>query len=404
MGVERYLRFRKIVFILCVYFFAAGAARAGEIEVYFSPRGNCSREIMQELSGAKETIDIAMYYFTSVELADMLVEMKDRGVKIRIYLDESQEMGKYSKAQFLKNRGVQVKFESGSGLMHNKFCVIDNKTVITGSYNWTKNAEERNDENVIILHDSETAKIYQEQFNKYWGWNFVCNSAENQNTRARRELRGEGNMETTSSMDNILALRESFFADTRPPLLNFNIDIGEEFMDSEDDELETGDYKYLSTALKLDQKINFRCDYTVGIKQHWKNYSEKDRDNQSNALFFDVNYQLSKPWIVSFGIEEEIKNYNDANFDYNALGAWTRFKFRQVPWEAWVKTGFKDRDYKDADEDKQDVFLELGTSRYLFCKDNRFDLKYKVSLRDYQEAEKGNNLKQAVHLGLSQQF
>lgn len=109
-----------------------------------------------------------MYTFTSEELAEMLIQAKRRGVEIRIYLDDSMKGGKHSQASNFVNAGIPVKFDNHKGLMHNKFVVIDDKVVITGSYNWTKRAENENDENVIILHDEYIAKLYSEKFKQYW--------------------------------------------------------------------------------------------------------------------------------------------------------------------------------------------------------------------------------------------
>lgn len=386
------------VLIFCFFIFT-GIVWAENIEVYFSPKGNCAEEIIEEISKAKESINISMYYFTSRELADMLVWMKERGVKVRLYLDKSQETGKYSKASFLMNNGIQVKFKSGSGLMHNKFCVIDDKTIITGSYNWTKNAEERNDENVIILHDSDVAEIFQKQFRKYWGEDLETNIKERTEYQEVKKKKPERKEESRD-----VELRENFFTSIKPPLMNFDMDIGEEFMDSEDDELETGDYKYLTTTLKLDQKINFRLDYTVGIKQRWKDYEEKNRDNQASIIFLDMNYRLSEPWTLSFGLEEEIKSYKDIGYDYNEHGIWTRIEFEKMPWQTWFKTGYALADYKNIDNDKKDFFYEVGTSRYLFSKQSSLDMKYKFFLRDYERTGKGNKIKQAVHVGFRHQF
>jgi len=400
---------KQAVVAIVSFFYVSSMVWAGDTEVCFSPRGNCAREIIQELAGAKKTIDLAIYYLTSKALADMLVEMKGRGVAVRVYLDEGQETSKHAKAQYIKSHGVMIKFESGSGLMHNKFCVIDGRTVITGSYNWTKNAETRNDENVIVLHDPDVAMIYQRKFEEYWtggvsaGGERAGIPEDRKNSHDERSpvvLRDFDPQEGPQAFD----MPEGLLALARPPLLNFDIDAGQEFEDTEDDELESGDFKFFTTTARVAQQISPRFDYAAGMKQRWRDYSEKNRDNQSNTVFFDLSYKLAKPLSLSAGIEEDIKRYKDFDYDYNRFGLWSRLKWKVVPWETYFKAGYQRKNYQDVDADKQDVIYEAGASRFLFSKDNKVDFRYKVATRQYDRVGKDDKVRQSVHIGMEYQF
>ena len=99
--------------------------------------------------------DVAMFSFTSRPLARALVRAAQRGVRVRVVLDDGQAKSKYSKYRFLVNKGIPVKLDNRSAYMHHKFAVIDHKMVITGSYNWTASAKKRNDENLVVLRDPE---------------------------------------------------------------------------------------------------------------------------------------------------------------------------------------------------------------------------------------------------------
>lgn len=140
-----------------------------EVEVFFSPHGNCQLEIQEELEQATKTIDLTMYTFTSKDLAETLVKAKMKGCKIRVFLDDGMKTAKYSQANKLEDAGILVKFDNHAGLMHNKFVVIDGKTAITGSYNWTSRAENQNDENIVIMHNTEIAQVFAERFEELWG-------------------------------------------------------------------------------------------------------------------------------------------------------------------------------------------------------------------------------------------
>lgn len=277
--------------------------------------------------------------------------------------------------------------------------MIDGKTVITGSYNWTQKAEQQNDENVIILHNPDVARIYRDRFKKYWG--------EDSPAREIKKTGGQGKTQEgkTEPADKKNGIKEGVFLSARPPLANFDIDAGEEFEDTEDDGQEKGGYKFLITGFKLDQELSFRFNYSVGAKQKLKDYyTEKDKDNQSSAVFLDMNYRLSKPWTVSLGAEKEIKSYDSSDYSYNGTGVWTKLRFKQTPWDTYVKAGFSEKDCSVAADDKNDIFYEAGASRYLFSKDSLLDVKYKFDLREYAQEGKSNKIRQSVHVGMRHLF
>jgi phosphatidylserine/phosphatidylglycerophosphate/cardiolipin synthase-like enzyme len=129
-------------------------------EVYFSPHGGCTDAIVRELNKAKSTILIQAYPFTSAPIAKALLNAHKRGVKIEVILDKSQRTQKYSSATFFYNQGIPVKIDAQHAIAHNKVMVIDGETVITGSFNFTKTAEETNAENLLVIRDKKLAERY----------------------------------------------------------------------------------------------------------------------------------------------------------------------------------------------------------------------------------------------------
>jgi phosphatidylserine/phosphatidylglycerophosphate/cardiolipin synthase-like enzyme len=146
----------------------ASSAFAADTRVLFSPNGGCQRAVVAEIAKAAKTVDIAMYYLTSREIGQELVKAKESGVKIRIVLDKSQETQTFSKSRYLIQKGVEVKYHTGNGLMHNKFAVIDGAVLITGSFNWTPTADTKNEENLLIMTDPELIKKYAARFEYLW--------------------------------------------------------------------------------------------------------------------------------------------------------------------------------------------------------------------------------------------
>ncbi len=135
--------------------------------VCFTPGGDCRSLILERINSAKRSIDLAIYTITNRELANALLSAHKRGVKVRIISDNSTAQSRDSKAQFLYDSGVGVRYD-GFGLMHHKFAVFDGTSFLTGSYNWSNSAESRNNENIIIIDDTELARIFSEEFERMW--------------------------------------------------------------------------------------------------------------------------------------------------------------------------------------------------------------------------------------------
>jgi phosphatidylserine/phosphatidylglycerophosphate/cardiolipin synthase-like enzyme len=155
-------------FLSFIFCFWASLCAAQGIGVYFSPNGGCQQAVISEIRKASQTIDIAMYYLSSADIARALAAARDNGVRVRIVLDQGQEIESASKSGYLIKHGFEIRYHLGFGLMHNKFAVFDGKSLITGSFNWTLTAEERNEENLLIITDPQTIEKYEERFDYLW--------------------------------------------------------------------------------------------------------------------------------------------------------------------------------------------------------------------------------------------
>ena len=134
-------------------------AEAAAIEVLFSPNGGCTDAILREIRKARKEIRVLAYSFTSSSISRALIKAKRRGIPVRVILDPSQ-LEQYSAAKYLRRAGVETLVDRMHGLQHNKVIIIDSDTVITGSFNFSKAAEERNAENLLILENAEIAAKY----------------------------------------------------------------------------------------------------------------------------------------------------------------------------------------------------------------------------------------------------
>jgi len=170
MGVSARGRMNRIIttivsitVTLCIIFFPSitlPQEKPPTWEVYFSPHGGCTDAIIRELNKAQKGVLIQAYSFTSGSISKALLNAHKRGVKVEVILDKSQRTQKYSSATFFLNQGIPVRIDDKHAIAHNKVIIIDGEIVITGSFNFTKAAEENNAENLLVIHDKKLASIY----------------------------------------------------------------------------------------------------------------------------------------------------------------------------------------------------------------------------------------------------
>jgi phosphatidylserine/phosphatidylglycerophosphate/cardiolipin synthase-like enzyme len=135
--------------------------------VYFTPGDQTTTALVKELGEAKKTIHVQAYSFTSAPIAAALVDAKRRNVDVVALLDKSNLSAHYSSADFLAHGGVSTYIDAKHAIAHNKIMIIDSETVVTGSFNYTKAAQESNAENLLIVHDQELAKKYDANWMKH---------------------------------------------------------------------------------------------------------------------------------------------------------------------------------------------------------------------------------------------
>jgi len=149
--------------------FAGAAADHPEpkVDVYFSPHGGRTEAIVKELDAARDSVLVQAYSFTSAPIAKALVDAHRRGLKVQVILEKSQRTERYSSATFLKNAGIPTYIDDKHAIAHNKVMVIDGGTVITGSFNFTRAAEEENAENLLIIRDPALAGKYAQNWQEH---------------------------------------------------------------------------------------------------------------------------------------------------------------------------------------------------------------------------------------------
>jgi phosphatidylserine/phosphatidylglycerophosphate/cardiolipin synthase-like enzyme len=151
-------------FLLTLCFLPAGAADLvldhAAVQVFFSPHGGCTDAVVAEIAGARRSILVQAYAFTSMPIAAALKTAHDHGVDVRVIFDKSQTRDQHSDFAYVQAAGIPVWIDTVHGIAHSKVMVLDGATVITGSFNFTKAAEGSNAENLLVIHDSGLAALY----------------------------------------------------------------------------------------------------------------------------------------------------------------------------------------------------------------------------------------------------
>jgi phosphatidylserine/phosphatidylglycerophosphate/cardiolipin synthase-like enzyme len=137
-------------------------------ETCFSRVERCDVLLISLINRANRSVYVAVYSFTRDSLATALISAKERGVEVRVVIERERAYEQGSEYPRLKSAGVDVRLDGNPNLMHHKFMVIDGYIVVTGSYNWSSAAEDRNDENVVVIFDRDVAQRFVQEFERVW--------------------------------------------------------------------------------------------------------------------------------------------------------------------------------------------------------------------------------------------
>ena len=145
---------------------AEGRRRSIEVESYFAPEDAVADQIIGEIQSAQEHIRFLAFVFTSEAIADAMVERFRSGVAVQGIIEARNWEQSGSQADRLRVALDDVLTDGNRYSMHHKVIIIDDETVVLGSYNFTNSAESYNDENVLIIHDVEVAALFVEEFRR----------------------------------------------------------------------------------------------------------------------------------------------------------------------------------------------------------------------------------------------
>jgi phosphatidylserine/phosphatidylglycerophosphate/cardiolipin synthase-like enzyme len=147
------------------------SSTSSNIQYYFSNEGTKpDTELINLINSSNKTLDIAIYSLTKADIVNAIIQAKTRGVNVRLMSDRECSQNRYQKVELekIKNAGIPIKINTHSGLLHDKYTVVDGSIVATGSNNYTNATTDENDENFIVIKDSNVAKGYDDNFSSMW--------------------------------------------------------------------------------------------------------------------------------------------------------------------------------------------------------------------------------------------
>jgi phosphatidylserine/phosphatidylglycerophosphate/cardiolipin synthase-like enzyme len=143
---------------------------SGNIEllgVYFSPKGGCEAQVVGWINRANSSVHILIYSFTLSDIGSAILNEYRKGIDVKVVFDRTQ-ISKYSEIFPLEDAGVPVRNDTNTALMHEKVAIIDDKIVLVGSFNWSSEAENSNNDNLLVIYSPSLATAFEREFQRIW--------------------------------------------------------------------------------------------------------------------------------------------------------------------------------------------------------------------------------------------
>lgn len=140
---------------------SVGAAR-------FAPHQDCAAKLRELFDAAEISADVCVFTITDDSIVRAVLAAKRRGVAVRIISDDEKAFDPGSDIERLMGSGIPVRTDASEDHMHHKFAVFDRRLLVTGSYNWTRSAAERNHENIALTDDKRLVALFREEFERLW--------------------------------------------------------------------------------------------------------------------------------------------------------------------------------------------------------------------------------------------
>lgn len=135
---------------------------------HFSPGDDCRKKLLDLCQSARQSLDISVFTIADDRLCAAICAAHVRGVSVRIITDDDKSLDLGSDIEHMITQGIPVRMDSEPHHMHHKFALIDSHTLVNGSFNWTRSASEKNQENILVTNEPGLVAAYQQEFEDLW--------------------------------------------------------------------------------------------------------------------------------------------------------------------------------------------------------------------------------------------
>jgi phosphatidylserine/phosphatidylglycerophosphate/cardiolipin synthase-like enzyme len=137
-------------------------------KAFFSPGTECLQAIQIAIAATRAQLDLCIFALSDDRIYEAILAAHQRGVAVRILSDDQKVEDRGADAYKLLRAGIEVRVDKSPAHMHHKFALFDRATLLTGSYNWTRSAATKNQENLVELHDPYLVKRFADEFERLW--------------------------------------------------------------------------------------------------------------------------------------------------------------------------------------------------------------------------------------------
>ncbi len=135
---------------------------------YFSPGEECRSAIISFIKSARNSLKICVFTISDDPISREIIAAHKRGIKVQVITDDDKQFDRGSDIAHLRSQGIGVHCDESTAHMHHKFAIADKKSILTGSYNWTRSAATSNQENILISDNKATITAFIAEFNRLW--------------------------------------------------------------------------------------------------------------------------------------------------------------------------------------------------------------------------------------------
>jgi mitochondrial cardiolipin hydrolase len=135
---------------------------------FFSPGEECRNAIIRQINSSINQLKVCVFTISDDTITQALVAAHKKGRQIKVITDNDKSLDIGSDIERMAKEGIAVKIDNTSNHMHHKFMVVDDRNLITGSYNWTQSAARYNHENILFTNEAGVVKSFLNEFDRLW--------------------------------------------------------------------------------------------------------------------------------------------------------------------------------------------------------------------------------------------